>query len=244
MAKHVLVVDDDKSLTDFLGDYLSGHGYEASVAHDGPSMRQAMTGRRVDLIVLDLNLPGESGFDLARELRTQSRVPIIMLTGRSDETDRVVGLEIGADDYVAKPFSVRELVARIGAVLRRAGEVTPPPPPPSVTPASASNRVGLFDGWRMDFATGRIFAPSGSEVRLTAGEFRLLSVFVTHANRILSRDQLIDLSRNAASEVFDRSIDIQVMRLRRKIEANPVRPMLLQTVRGLGYIFTPIIDWQ
>ncbi|MBF0561398.1 MAG: response regulator transcription factor [Alphaproteobacteria bacterium] len=235
MKKHVLVVDDDAALTEFLEDYLTTHGYEVTAVPDGPGMRRAMAAREVDLILLDLNLPGESGFDLMRSLRVTSKVPIIMLTGRSDEMDRVVGLEIGADDYIAKPFSVRELVARVGAVLRR-----------SSAPVSTESvgKVGLFDGWRVDFAATKVTAPTGDVVKLTIGEFRLLEVLMNHANRVLTRDQLMDYSKGFDCDSFDRSIDIQIMRLRRKIETNPIRPSLIQTVRGIGYIFTPAIEWR
>ncbi|MEO5375766.1 MAG: response regulator transcription factor [Alphaproteobacteria bacterium] len=248
MTKHVLVVDDDPSLTEFLRDYLTAHGYEASAVPDGAGLRRVMAERGVDLIVLDLNLPGETGFDIARYVRGTSKTPIIMLTGRSDEMDRVVGLEIGADDYVAKPFSVRELLARIGAVLRRTaaggggggGEPTPAQPP---TRGGVEARTGRFEGWRIDFAASRVFSPAGAEVRLTPGEFKLLGIFMTHPNRVLSREQLLDLARNGESDVFDRSVDIQVMRLRRKIETNPEQPTFIQTVRGSGYMFTAAIDW-
>ncbi|MFN3076403.1 MAG: response regulator [Alphaproteobacteria bacterium] len=235
MKKHVLVVDDDASMTEFLVEYLGTHGYEATPAADGDAMRRVLAEREVNLILLDVNLPGESGFDLMRFLRATSSVPVIMLTGRGDEMDRVVGLEMGADDYIAKPFSVRELVARVGAVLRRAI-------PPAVS--ESPGKVGVFGGWRLEFSTSRLLSPSGESVRLTAGEFRLLEVFLNHANRVLSRDQLIEYSRGFDCDSFDRSIDIQVMRLRRKIEADPMHPSIVQTVRGIGYIFTPSVEWH
>lgn len=241
MKKHILVVDDDAALTEFLSDYLTKHGYEVTAAPEGEAMNRAMAEQEFDLIVLDLNLPGQSGFDLMRTLRTTSTVPIIMLSGRGDEVDRVVGLEIGADDYIAKPFSVRELVARVGAVLRRAGSHVAPAPAP---PAEYSGKVGLFDGWRVELNTTRLLSPTDQLVKLTIGEFRLLEVFMTHANRVLTRDQLMDYSKGFDCESFDRCIDIQVMRLRRKIEANPIRPTMVQTVRGIGYIFTPCVEWR
>lgn len=239
MPKHVLVVDDDPSLTEFLQDYLTVHGYRASTVADGVGMRRAMADHEIDLVVLDLNLPGESGFDLARHIRGTSKTPIIMLTGRAEEMDRVVGLEIGADDYVAKPFSVRELLARIGAVLRRSSSQSPPP-----TPTGNDARTGAFEGWRVDFSANKVFNPLGQPIRLTPGEFKLLGVFMTHPRRVLSREQLLDLVKNGDCDVFDRSIDIQVMRLRRKIEPNPIHPTFIQTVRGIGYVFDAAIDWH
>jgi len=237
MEQHILVVDDDPDLRDFLEDYFADHGFKVTGVPDGIAMRRVLADEEIDLIVLDLNLPGESGFDLARSVRNDSNIPIIMLTGRSDETDRVVGLELGADDYVAKPFSARELLARVGAVLRRVVA------PGEGGPGAMEVNVCTFENWRMDFTAGRLTSPDGEEVKLTTGEYKLLTAFLTHANRVLSRDQILNLTGGLDSDVFDRSIDIQVMRLRRKIEPVPDRPAFIETVRGLGYVFRPPVKW-
>lgn len=240
MAERLLLVDDDADLLQLLEDYFSTHGYEVRTARDGNAMRRVLEREVIGLILLDLNLPGENGFDLAREIRASSEVPIIMLTGRTDDMDRIVGLEIGADDYVSKPFNIRELLARVGAVLRRTGGGRP------AAPMAGDGRatVAGFEGWRLDLGTGRLIDPAGQQVRLTTGEYRLLKAFVEHPNRVLSRDQLLDFTSGPETDSFDRSIDIQVMRLRRKIEPAPEHPSYIQTSRGIGYIFTPSVEWR
>jgi len=225
---HVLVVDDDREIRDLLSRFLVKHGMRVTAARDGVEMTKALEERGIDIVVLDLMLPGEDGLALCRRLRSQSTLPVIMLTAMGEETDRIVGLEMGADDYLPKPFNPRELLARIKAVLRRAQAV------PVALPSGDALR---FDGWTLELAARRLVAPDGREVPLSTGEHDLLLAFLTHPRRVLSRDQLLDLARGRAAAPFDRSIDIQVMRLRRKIETDPKEPRLIKTVRGGGYIF-------
>ena len=232
---HILIVDDDPELRDLLGRFLTKHGYRVSEAADGQAMRKALADWRIDLIVLDLMLPGDDGLALCRRLRSESDVPVIMLTAMREDIDRIVGLEIGADDYVPKPFNPRELLARIRAVLRRAGGAPGPRSP-------AAQTILRFAGWRLDAAGRHITAPDGRSVEFTAGEFDLLVAFVEHPQRVLSREQLLDLSRGRDAAPFDRSVDVQVSRLRRKIEADPAKPKLIKTVRGGGYVFTPAVE--
>ena len=234
-SPHILIVDDDREIRDLLGRFLEKHGCRVTTASDGRAMRAALGDWSIDLIVLDLMLPGEDGLTLCRELRAQSAMPIIMLTAMGEETDRIVGLEMGADDYVPKPFSPRELLARIKAVLRRAGERA------EALPASEGQAV-QFAGWALDLARRRLQSPDGTAVSLTAGEFELLTAFVDHPQRVLSRDQLLDFTRGRSAAPYDRSIDIQVSRLRRKIEPESDAPELIKTVRGGGYLFTPAIE--
>jgi two-component system OmpR family response regulator len=226
---HLLIVDDDKELCSLLSKFLTGQGYRVSVAHDGLAMTGILDGARIDLVVLDLMLPGEDGLALCRRLRSTSTLPIIMLTAMDDEVDRIIGLEMGADDYVAKGANPRELLARIRAVLRRAGA------PGSDAPAK-KNRILEFAGWRLDVTQRQLFSPSGALVPLRAGEFDLLLALAERPQRILTRDQLLDLSRGRTANNFDRSIDVQISRLRRKIEADSKTPALIKTVRNGGYI--------
>jgi len=234
---HILVVDDDREIRDLVARYLSKHGLRVRAAADGREMRQALDDWSIDLIVLDLMLPGEDGLSLCRRLRVDSNIPVIMLTAMGEETDRIVGLEMGADDYVAKPFNPRELVARIKAVLRRAegGQAARP---------GGAGRPGIlvFAGWRFDLDRRELVSPQDVLVALSAGEYELLAAFITHPRRVLSRDQLLDLARGREAQPFDRAIDVQVSRLRRKIEADPANPLLIKTVRGGGYVFTPAIE--
>ncbi len=228
---HILVVDDDREIRELLAKFLARHGYRVAVARDGAEMFQALDGWRIDLVVLDLMLPGEDGLSLCRRLRATSSLPVIMLTAMGEETDRIVGLELGADDYLPKPFNPRELLARIKAVLRRAHAL----------PGVAAERPATigFAGWMLDVATRRLESPGGVAVELSAGEYDLLAAFLDHPRRVLSRDQLLDLSRGRAAAPFDRSVDVQVGRLRRKIELDPKDPQIIKTVRGGGYMFTP-----
>jgi two-component system OmpR family response regulator len=223
---HVLIVDDDREIRDLLSRFLVKHGLRITTARDGTGLMKAMAERGIELVVLDLMLPGEDGLSLCRRLRVESRVPVIMLTAMGEETDRIIGLEMGADDYIAKPFNPRELLARIKAVLRRT----------RMAPTSTPDRV-RFDGWTLDLGSRRLVSPGGEDVDLSTGEYELLHAFVTHPRRVLSRDQLLDLARGRAAAPFDRSVDIQVMRLRRKIESDPKDPRLIKTVRGGGYVF-------
>jgi len=231
-APHILVVDDHAEIRDLLGKYLERHGCRVSLAADGAAMRRSLRGSAIDLVVLDIMMPGEDGLALCRELRTGHATPVIFLTAMGEETDRVVGLELGADDYMVKPFNPRELLARIKAVLRRAHSL-----PPEPTPAPAG--VLRFAGWRLAPARRELEDAAGVVTPLSSGEFALLKAFATHPQTVLSRDQLLDLTRGRAADIFDRSIDNQVRRLRLRIERDPRAPALIRTVRGAGYVFTP-----
>ena len=219
-----------------LAHFLAKHGYRVEVAADGRAMRKALADWRIDLIVLDLMLPGEDGLVLCRRLRAESSIPVIMLTAMGEDIDRIVGLEIGADDYVSKPFNPRELLARIKAVLRRAGG------PQGPRGAHREGTAFAFAGWRLDPAARKLSAPDGADVALTAGEFELLAALVEHPRRVMSREQLLDLTRGREAAPFDRSIDVQVSRLRRKLETDPSRPELIKTVRNGGYVFTAAVE--
>ena len=235
-SPHILVVDDDKEIRELLARFLAKHGLRVSVAADGRAMAGALNDWRIDLVVLDIMLPGQDGLTMCRNLRAgNSALPIIMLTAMGEETDRIVGLEMGADDYLAKPFNPRELLARIKAVLRRAEGR-------SDTGAADGGPMLGFAGWGLDVEKRELHSPDGVMVPLSGGEFELLTAFATHPGRVLSRDQLLDLARGREAQPFDRSIDVQVSRLRRKIEADPRQPKLIKTVRGGGYMFTPAID--
>ncbi len=236
-SPHILVVDDDREIRDLLSRFLSKHGYRVSAAADGRGMRRILEDGRIDLIVLDLMLPGEDGLTLCRNLRVESGVPIIMLTAMGEETDRIIGLEMGADDYLAKPFNPRELLARIKAVLRRADGI-----PRREGGGEDGRTVLAFAGWRFDVDGRELVSPDGVVVPLSGGEFELLAAFVTHPQRVLSREQLLDLARGRDAQPFDRSIDVQVSRLRRKIEPDPRDPSFIKTVRGGGYAFTPAVE--
>ncbi|MBA1159163.1 MULTISPECIES: response regulator [Microvirga] len=236
---HILIVDDDSRIRQMLSRYLSDEGFRVSAADGGMAMRECLTQTPPHLVLLDLVLPGEDGLQLAREIRSHPNsgmIGIIMLTGRSDMVDMVVGLEVGADDYIAKPFHLREVLARIKSVLRRLRPATPAESPSD--DRTVDSEVIEFDGWRLDLGRRELRARDGSEVLLTTGEFDLLVTFVKHPVRVLSRDQLMDLTRGRQWEAIDRSIDAQVARLRRKIEADPRNPALVKSVRGVGYVFT------
>jgi two-component system OmpR family response regulator len=225
-APKVLIVDDDREIRDLLARFLHSHGLRVEAVADGRAMARALEGGRFDLVVLDLMLPGEDGLSLCRHLRAISSLPVIMLTAVAEDTDRIIGLEIGADDYVTKPFNPRELLARIKAVLRRTvggGRET-------------SEGTLTFAGWRLAAAQRELRDPDGVLVPLTSGEFDLLLAFVERPERVLSRDQLLDLTKGRDALPFDRSIDVQLSRLRRKIEIDPQDPKLIKTVRGGGYM--------
>ncbi|MBX6320807.1 MAG: response regulator [Rhodospirillaceae bacterium] len=230
-APHLLVVDDDREIRELLSRFLAKHGYRVSTARDAREARGIVADTRIDLVILDIMLPGEDGLALCRELRVERDPGIIMLTAMGEDTDRIVGLEMGADDYLAKPFNPRELVARIKAVLRRSAAGL-------ARPRDGESVVLEFHGWRLDVAQRRLDGPDGVPVPLSAGEFDLLVAFAEHPQRVLSRDQLLDLTRGRSAGPFDRSVDVQVSRLRRKIETDPKRPALINTVRGGGYVFT------
>ena len=224
----ILVVDDDPKLRDLLAQYLGREGLRVRTANDGNAMDRVIAESQPDLVVLDLMLPGEDGLSIARRLRSGTDIPVIILSARGDEVDRIVGLEVGADDYLAKPFSPRELLARIRAVLRRQRV---PAVPDETTTVS-------FGDFALDLAAQRLLR-HGHEVELTAGDFALLEVLVTHPNRVMSRDQLVDRIKGYERSPYDRSIDVRVTRLRRKIEADPANPAFIRTVWGRGYMFTP-----
>ena len=232
---HILVVDDDREIRDLLSKFLERQGLRVTAARDAREARRLWPLGRYHLVVLDLMMPGESGLDLAKWLRTQGEVPIVMLTAMGEETDRIVGLELGADDYVGKPFNPRELLARIRAVLRRAnGE------PGAAKPLSA--QAIRFAGWTLEPGRRRLLNPDGAEVPLTGGEYELLQVLVERPNRVLTRDMLMDLLRGRQAGPFDRAIDVAVSRLRRKLEDDGRNPNLIKTVRGGGYVLAATVE--
>jgi two-component system, OmpR family, response regulator len=234
MAKsgRVLIVEDDRQVRETVADYLATHGYEVDQAADGAAMRKALAAELPDLVLLDVRLPGEDGLALARWLRERHDVAIIMLTAAGEVIDRVVGLEVGADDYIGKPFDLRELLARMKSVLRRAEKSR-------TLPAAGASRRVPFGNCQLDLDRHQLIGAGGEDIALTAMEFDLLRAFAEHPNRVLSRDQLLTLTRNREWEPFDRSIDIRIARLRRKIEDDPDNPKTIKTIRGSGYIFIP-----
>lgn len=232
---HILVVDDDPQIRLLVARFLQRHGYQVTGAPDGRAMLETLAHSTIDLIVLDLMLPGRSGVELCRDMRANSQVPIVMLTARNEESDRITGLEGGADDYVTKPFSPRELLARIRAVLRR-GRV------PRNSVLTQPSGIVTFDGWRMDLRRRELQSPAGTLIDLSTGEFDLLVAFVEHANRVLSREALMQFAKARMSDdPFDRTIDVQISRLRRKLEADASGGQLIKTVRGAGYLFASTI---
>jgi two-component system, OmpR family, response regulator len=234
---HVAVVDDEVEITVLLAGYLSGHGFRVSQLHSGDTLIDLMATDPPALVLLDLGLPGEDGFAIARQLREHWHCGLVIVTGRGDAIDKVVGLEVGADDYVTKPFDLRELLARIKAVLRRLA----PEPTASVATASAPKSRLRFAEWELDTAARRLLDPKGRDVSLTTGEFDLLSAFARNPGRVLSRDFLLEQTRGREAAPFDRTIDVLVGRLRRKIEADPEDPKIIKSVRGAGYVLvTPV----
>jgi two-component system, OmpR family, response regulator len=229
---HILVVDDDREIRELLSRFLRKHGLRVDVAANGREMKGILGQANIDLVVLDRIMPGEDGLTLCRELRSESGVAIIMLTLLGADTDRILGLEMGADDYVQKPFNPHELLARIRAVLRRAHDL------PQQLALQRASKL-RFAGWTLDRTRRRLETPAGVAVVLTDGEFDLLVAFAEHPQVTLSREQLLDLARGRAAVAFDRSVDMQITRLRRKIELNPEEPELIKTVRNRGYVFTP-----
>ena len=230
----ILVVDDDADIRRMLSEYLGGHGYRVSAVGDGAAMRAQIERELPDLVLLDLALPGDDGITLARQLRARHNVGIIMVTGSSEPVDRIVGLEVGADDYIGKPFDPRELRARIKSVLRRTQQTAAAPATNGANDARVA--VGALS---LDLAAHRLVDGQGAEIALTTMEFELLKAFVEHPNQVLTRDRLLTLSRDRSWEPFDRSIDIRITRLRRKIEDDPDKPRLIRTVRGAGYMYVP-----
>lgn len=225
-TQRILVVDDDTALRELIVDYLTSSGFQVEGVGDGAAFRNSMAQHGADLVVLDLMLPGEDGLSLLKWLRADGGPPVIIVSARGEEVDRVVGLEVGADDYLAKPFGPRELLARVRAVLRRGNST------------SKEESSYSFGAYRLDIAS-HVLVHDGVEIPLTSGEFTLLRIFLEHPNQVLSRDQLISLVKGYERDAFDRSIDVRVTRLRRKIEANPESPIYLRTVWGEGYLFSP-----
>ena len=235
-APHVLIVDDDREIRDLTARFLRDHGFRTSVAANGREMDSALAGGRFNIIVLDLMMPGEDGLAICQRLRSSSSLPIIMLTALGEDTDRIVGLELGADDYLAKPFNPRELLARIKAVLRRSRAST------RVEAATGAGQTLKFLGWFLSLTARELRDPSGTLVTLTSGEFELLAALAERPHRVLSRDQLLDLTRGRDAIPYDRSVDVQLSRLRRKVESDPRHPTLIKTVRNGGYVFTADVE--
>jgi len=233
----ILIVDDDPEIRRLLVDYLAKNGFETVPARDGREMTLMLERHAIDLVVLDLNLPDADGLTLCRDLRARSSQPVLMLTARGEEADRIVGIEIGADDYLVKPFSPRELVARIKAVLRRTRAL-----PPNLR--SEAQRCLVFAGWRLDTATRTLTAPDGVAVPLSGGEYRLLRLLLDHPNRVLNRDQLTELIHGRTAEPYDRAIDVQVSRLRQRLRDDSREPQLIKTVRGEGYVLAAAVAGQ
>ncbi|MBL8388142.1 MAG: response regulator [Hydrogenophaga sp.] len=233
--EHLLVVDDDRDIRQLIEQYLVQAGYRVSTAADGKAMRRLLEQHRIDLVVLDLMLPGEDGLSLCRDLRARSNLPILMLTARGAEVDRIVGLEMGADDYLAKPFNPRELLARIRSILRRAQSL-----PPNLVPEEAA--LFRFAGRTLEVASRNLLAADGLVVPLSGAEFRLLRVLLEHPNRVLSRDQLMELTRGREALALDRSIDVLMGRLRRRLQDDGKEPQLIKTIRGEGYVLAAQVE--
>jgi two-component system OmpR family response regulator len=236
LSPHVLALDDDPDIRDLVVEYLSTYDLRVTAVSSGKELAEVMTREAIDAVILDLRLPGEDGLQIARKLRETSSVPILMLTGLAEEADRVMGLELGADDYLTKPFSPRELLARIRALLRRARSQA------TVADEIAKVRAYRFGGWELNVGLRKLKSAAGQAVDLTNGEFSLLTAFLSAPQRVLTRDQLLELSRLHNAEVYDRSIDVQILRLRRKIEADPAHPEYIKTERGAGYTFNAAVE--
>ncbi|MEQ1803829.1 MAG: response regulator transcription factor [Burkholderiaceae bacterium] len=266
--QHIAILDDEVDITQLLATYLGSNGFRVTQRHTGPALMELMAEDVPDMVLLDLGLPGEDGFAIARRLREHWNCGLVIVTGRGDAVDRIVGLEIGADDYVTKPFDLRELLARIKAVLRRShGEALAPAPAPAPAAAAhaetaprphpaparqsaspgAANANGerfRFSGWLLDRRARRLVSPEGADVMLTSGEFDLLSVFVQHPGRVLSRDFLLESTRGREATPFDRTVDVQIGRLRKKLESDPQDPKLLKSVRSVGYVLVPPVQGE
>jgi two-component system OmpR family response regulator len=233
--EHLLVVDDDREIRNLLTEYLEQSGYRVTAVGDGKTMRRVLESHRIDIVILDLMLPGEDGLSLCRDLRNRSNLPVLMLTARGTEIDRIVGLEMGADDYLVKPFNPRELLARIKSILRRANAL-----PPNLE--SGDVKLYRFAGWTLDVAARNAIAPDGLVVPLSGAEFRLLNVFLEHPQRVLSRDQLLELASGREAILFDRSIDVMIGRLRKRLQDDGKEPALIKTVRGEGYVLAAQVE--
>jgi len=237
MPQHVLVVDDDAEIAHVLSRYFTSNGFRVTTASDGVQMRRIVDAEPVDIVMLDLGLPGEDGLSLTRHLREHWHGPVIIVTGRGESVDRVVGLELGADDYVTKPFDLRELLARVRSVLRRFSNAQPKAATPSEEP-----KCYAFDGYVLDIQSHSLSGPRDEPIALTSGEFTLLRVLVEQANKVLSRDQLMTHVHGRDAGPYDRSIDVQIGRLRRKIELDPANPQRIKSIRGAGYLFSPVVQ--
>ena len=235
---HIVVVDDEPDARAMVGDYLRLHGFDVALCDGGRSLRAHLTGRTPDLVVLDLNMPEEDGLSIVRDLKSRTRIPIIMLTATASPIDRVVGLELGADDYLPKPCELRELVARVRSVLRRAQTAPAPPEPRPAEPEAPSRRVRFGTKW-LELDALRLRDDAGVEQALTRSEFDLLKAFADHPKRALSRERLLDLADARDPDAFDRAIDVRINRIRKKVEPDPANPRYIRTVRGLGYVFRP-----
>jgi DNA-binding response OmpR family regulator len=241
---HIVVVDDEQKARELVGDYLRMHGFSVMLCDGGKSLRSALTEQLPDLIVLDLNMPEEDGLSIIRDLKQRSSIPVIMLTATASPIDRVVGLELGADDYLAKPVELRELLARIRSVLRRSAPAGPalpaasPPPPAVPSSPSGQHRVRFGTKW-LDLDARMLRDDDGNELPLTTSEFLLLKAFADHPRRVLSRERLLDLANARDAEAYDRAVDVRITRIRRKIEPDPAHPTIIRTMRGAGYLFTP-----
>jgi len=232
-VSHVAVVEDDPDISRMMADCMTEHGFEVTTARTGRDLDRLLSDNKIDLVILDIGLPGEDGLSICRRLRGKSSIPIIMVTARATDTDRIVGLELGADDYLPKPFNPRELVARVKAVMRR-----------STTPEAAlpqTPQTLVFEGWKLDPARRQLLDPTGASRALTSGEFNILMIFCHHPRKVLSRDDLLERLHGRAAAVFDRSIDVQISWLRRKIETSLKDPSFIKTVRHGGYFFTPLV---
>jgi two-component system OmpR family response regulator len=240
-ALHIALLDDEVDITRLLAGYLQGHGFRITQLHSGRDLMALMPTDPPALVLLDLGLPGEDGFSIARQLREHWRCGLIIVTGRGDAVDKIVGLEVGADDYVTKPFDLRELLARIKAVLRRLAPAEPVAGLPVAAVEVAASEKLNFAGWQLDTAARRLCNPNGQDVALTGGEFDLLCAFARHPGRVLSRDFLLEQTRGREAGPFDRTVDVLVGRLRKKVEADADQPQIIKSVRGAGYILVPAV---
>jgi len=242
-SQHIIIVDDEAPAREMVGDYLKMHGFTVTLCDGGKSLRGAIENGLPDLVVLDLNMPEEDGLSIIRDLKSRSNIPVIMLTATASPIDRVVGLELGADDYVAKPCELRELMARIRSVLRRAAPQKPAPAA-AETPATKAVKEQLvrFGTKWLDLEAQALRDDEGNEHPLTASEFSLLKVFAANPKRVLSRERLLELANARDAEAFDRAVDLRIMRIRRKIELDPTKPAVIRTIRGGGYLFSPVGD--
>jgi DNA-binding response OmpR family regulator len=241
-SQHIIIVDDEAPAREMVGDYLKMHGFAVTLCDGGKSLRSAIAdGSEPDLVVLDLNMPEEDGLSIIRDLKSRTNVPVIMLTATASPIDRVVGLELGADDYIAKPCELRELMARIRSVLRRAGPAKAAPAEAASAKAEKDHLVRFGTKW-LDLEAQALRDDEGNEHPLTASEFGLLKVFAANPKRVLSRERLLELANARDSEAFDRAVDLRIMRIRRKIEPDPTKPAVIRTIRGGGYLFSPTGD--